>query len=118
MSVIVYGIKNCNTMKKALGWLDAHAVAYAFHDYKKAGVDRNRLVDWVKRAGGWEHLVNRSGLTYRGLPETVKETLDEASAIELMIGKPSIIRRPVIEAEGGRLLIGFSEDAFSASFEK
>lgn len=118
MSVTVYGIKNCNTMKKAFDWLNGHGVAYVFHDYKKAGIGRDKLEAWVKRAGGFEHVMNRSGLTYRGLPETVKATLDEGSAIALMMEKPSIIRRPVIEAEGGRLLIGFSEDAFSASFEK
>lgn len=118
MSVTVYGIKNCNTMKKAFDWLDGHGVAYAFHDYKKAGIGRDKLETWVKRAGGFEHVMNRSGLTYRGLPEAVKASLDEDSAIALMMEKPSIIRRPVIEAEGGRLLIGFSEDAFSASFEK
>ncbi len=118
MSVTVYGIKNCNTMKKAFDWLDGHGVTYAFHDYKKAGIGRDKLETWVKRAGGFEHVMNRSGLTYRGLPEAVKASLDEESAIALMMEKPSIIRRPVIEAAGERLLIGFSEDAFSASFEK
>lgn len=118
MPVTVYGIKNCNTMKKAFAWLDDHGVAYAFHDYKKAGIDPHRLAGWVERAGGFEHVMNRSGLTYRGLPEAVKASLDEESAIKLMVEKPSIIRRPVIEADGGKLLIGFSENAFSASFEK
>lgn len=117
MTATVYGIKNCNTMKKTFDWLDGHGVAYVFHDYKKAGIGRDKLEGWVKRAGGWEHVINRSGLTYRGLPEPVKETLDEAAAVALMMEKPSIIRRPVIEADGGKLLIGFSEDGFSASFE-
>ena len=118
MPVTVYGIKNCNTMKKAFAWLDEHGIAYDFHDYKKVGIDPHRLAGWVARAGGWEHVINKSGLTYRGLPETTKNSLDTESAIAVMVEKPSLIRRPVIEAEGGKLIIGFADESFAVSFEK
>lgn len=117
MPVTVYGIKNCDTMKKAFAWLDEHHVAYVFHDYKKAGIAGDKLSGWVSRSGGWEHVVNKSGLTFRGLPETTKENLDDERAIALMIEKPSMIRRPIIEADGGKLVIGFSDESFSASFD-
>jgi arsenate reductase (glutaredoxin) len=117
MPVIVYGIKNCDTMKKAFAWLDEHDIAYAFHDYKKSGISGDKLGNWVSRADGWEHVVNKSGLTFRGLPETTKGSLDNESAIALMIDKPSMIRRPIIEADGGKLIIGFSDESFTASFD-
>lgn len=117
MPVTIYGIKNCNTMKKAFAWLDDHSVAYVFHDYKKSGIAAEKLADWVSRAGGWEHVANKSGLTYRGLPETTKENLDDARAMALMVEKPSMIRRPIIEADGGKLIIGFSDESFIASFD-
>lgn len=117
MPITVYGIKNCDTMKKAFAWLDKHGVAYIFHDYKKSGIAADKLSTWVSRAGGWEHVVNKSGLTFRGLPETVKGSLDDQRAIALMIEKPSMIRRPIIEADGGKLVIGFSDESFIASFD-
>lgn len=117
MPVTIYGIKNCDTMKKAFAWLDEHGVAYVFHDYKKSGITGDKLSGWVSRAGGWEHVVNKSGLTFRGLPETTKASLDDERAIALMMEKPSMIRRPVIEADGGKLVIGFSDESFSASFD-
>ena len=117
MPVTVYGIRNCDTMRKAFVWLEEHGIAYVFHDYKKSGIAGNKLQNWVSRAGGWEHVVNKSGLTFRGLPETTKGSLDDAHAIALMIEKPSMIRRPIIEADGGKLIIGFSDESFIASFD-
>jgi arsenate reductase len=104
--ITVYGIKNCDTMKKARVWLDGHGVAYAFHDYKVAGIDRAKLAGWVKKVG-WEALLNRAGTTFRKLPEADKATLSEAKAIALMMAHPSMIKRPVIEAGSGKLLVGF-----------
>lgn len=112
--ITLYGIRNCDTMKKARAWLDGHGVAYAFHDYKAAGVDRERLAGWVA-AAGWETLLNRAGTTFRKLPEAERHELDEARAIELMIAQPSMIKRPVLEAEG-RLLIGFKPSEYEAAF--
>lgn len=117
MPVIVYGIRNCDTMRKAFAWLDEHGVAYVFHDYRKAGIAGDKLATWVSRAGGWQHVVNKGGLTFRGLPETTKDSLDDQRAIALMIEKPSMIRRPIIEADGGKLIIGFSDESFIASFD-
>ena len=112
MSVVIYGIKNCDTMKKARAWLDKAGVAYDFHDYKTAGVERPRLEGWAKKAG-WETLLNRAGTTFRKLPEGDKEGLTEAKAIGLMMANPSMIKRPVLEA-GGRLLVGFKPDQYEA----
>ncbi len=112
MSVVIYGIKNCDTMKKARAWLDKAGVAYDFHDYKTAGVERPRLEGWAKKAG-WETLLNRAGTTFRKLPEGDKEGLTEAKAIALMMANPSMIKRPVLEA-GGRLLVGFKPDQYEA----
>ncbi|MFJ5488079.1 ArsC family reductase [Hansschlegelia beijingensis] len=112
--ITLYGIKNCDTMKKARAWLDDHGVAYAFHDYKAAGIDRERLAGWAATAG-WETLLNRAGTTFRKLPEADRQGLDEARAIELMIAQPSMIKRPVLEAEG-RLLVGFKPGEYEAAF--
>jgi arsenate reductase len=101
----IYGIKNCDTMKKARAWLDQKGVAYDFHDYKTAGIDRTRLEGWVGRAG-WETLLNQAGTTFRKLPEADKEGLTEKKAIALMLAQPSMIKRPVLEA-GSRLIVGF-----------
>ena len=105
MAATLYGIRNCDTMKKAWTWLDQHGVAYAFHDYKKEGVDRARLQGWVGRVG-WETLLNRAGTTFRKLPEEDRADLTEAKAVGLMLAQPSMIKRPVLEA-GERLLVGF-----------
>ncbi len=110
----IYGIKNCDTMKKARAWLDARKVAYAFHDYKTAGIDRARLEAWVKSAG-WETLLNRAGTTFRKLPDAEKTGLDARKAIALMLAQPSMIKRPVLET-GGRLLVGFKPDDYAAAF--
>lgn len=117
MPVTVFGIKNCDTMKKAFAWLDEHHITYSFHDYKKSGIAGDKLANWVSRAGGWEHVANKSGLTFRGLPETTKAGLNDERAIALMMEKPSMIRRPIIEADGGKLIIGFSDESFIASFD-
>ena len=110
MSVVVYGIKNCDTMKKARAFLDKKGVAYDFHDYKTAGIERGRLEGWVRKAG-WETLLNRAGTTFRKLPDRDKEGLTEAKAIQLMIANPSMIKRPVLEA-GAKLLVGFRPEQY------
>jgi len=110
MSIAIYGIKNCDTMKKARVWLDKKGLAYDFHDYKTAGIERGRLEGWAKKAG-WETLLNRAGTTFRKLPEGDKEGLTEAKAIALMIANPSMIKRPVLET-GGKLLVGFKPDQY------
>ena len=112
--VTVYGISNCDTMKKARTWLDQHGVAYALHDYKTAGIDRARLEGWSAKAG-WELLLNRAGTTFRALPEERKQGLDANTAVALMIEQPSMIKRPVLELADGRLLVGFKPDAYQAA---
>lgn len=112
MTATLYGIRNCDTMKKAWTWLDAHGVAYAFHDYKREGVSRERLEGWVRQVG-WERLLNRAGTTFRKLPEAERQDLDEAKAIALMQAQPSMIKRPVLEADG-RLLVGFKPEDYAA----
>lgn len=111
MARTLYGIRNCDTVKKARAWLDGRGAAYSFHDYKAAGIDEARLRAWVK-ALGWEKLLNRSGTTFRKLPEEDKAGLDEDKAVALMLAQPSMIRRPVVEA-GGALLVGFDPDRWS-----
>jgi Spx/MgsR family transcriptional regulator len=110
----LYGIRNCDTMKKAWTWLDQHGVAYDFHDYKKQGLDRPRLETWVGKVG-WEVLLNRSGTTFRKLPDADRADLDAAKAVGLMLAQPSMIKRPVLEA-GGRLLVGFKPAEYEAAF--
>ena len=107
MGVTLYGIKNCDTVKKARAWLDVRGVPYAFHDYKAAGIDEARLRGWVKELG-WERLLNRAGTTFRKLPEADKEGIDEDKAIALMLAQPSMIKRPVLDL-GDRRLVGFKE---------
>jgi arsenate reductase len=111
MTVTIYGIKNCDTMKKARTWLDRHGVDYVFHDYKVAGIDRERLERWSKKAG-WEKLLNRVGTTFRKLPDKDKEGLTEKKALALMLAQPSVIKRPVLELGGGKLLVGFEPGAY------
>ncbi|MEZ5613607.1 MAG: arsenate reductase [Rhodocyclaceae bacterium] len=107
----IYGIRNCDTMKKAFAWLDAHGVAYAFHDYKKLGADAALLKKWAARAG-WESLINTRGPSFRKLPPEKRENLTAQKAFALMLENPSMIRRPIVEA-GSALLIGFDADAFA-----
>lgn len=114
MTITIYGIKNCDTMKKARAWLDAHGVAYAFHDYKAAGIEVETLQRWARQVG-WEPLLNRAGTTFRALPDADKQGLDEARAIRLMVAQPSMIKRPVLDIDG-RLLVGFKPDQYAAAF--
>ena len=111
MTVTIYGIKNCDTMKKARAWLDGHGVAYHFHDYKTDGIAKNKLRAWSDKLG-WETLLNRAGTTFRKLPDTDKEGLNEKKALALMLAQPSMIKRPVLEV-GSKLLVGFSPDAYA-----
>jgi len=113
-NVTIYGIKACDTMKKARTWLEAHGVDYAFHDYKALGIGREALTGWAK-AVGWEVLLNRSGTTFRSLPDADKSGLDEAKAIGLMLAQPSMIRRPVLNVDGA-LIVGFKPEAYQARF--
>ena len=110
-SVTIYGIKNCDTMKKARAWLDEHGLAYAFRDYKAEGVERAKLEFWVKNAG-WETVLNRAGTTFRKLPDKDREGLTEKKAIALMLAQPSMIKRPVLEA-GGKLIVGFKPEVYA-----
>src|SRR5258706_2829051 len=110
----IYGIKACDTMQKARAWLAHHGVAYAFHDYKTRGIDRGRLEAWAGQVG-WEVLLNRSGTTFRKLPDSEKSDITQAKAIGLMLAQPSIIKRPVLETDDG-LLVGFKPDAYAARF--
>ena len=103
----VWGIQNCDTVKKARRWLDAQGVEYDFHDYKKEGADAGRLASWSD-AAGWEVLLNKRGTTYRKLSEEEKADIDRAKAIDLMVQHPSLIKRPVVEYDGG-ILVGFGE---------
>jgi Spx/MgsR family transcriptional regulator len=114
MSITIYGIKNCDTMKKARAWLDKHGVDYAFHDYKTAGIERERLERWAKKAD-WETLLNRAGTTFKKLPDKDKDGVTEKTAIWLMLAQPSMIKRPVLELGGGKLLVGFKPEQYGAA---
>ena len=114
MAATIYGIKNCDTMKKARAWLDKHGVEYAFHDYKSAGIDRERLEGWSKKVG-WEALLNRHGTTFRKLPDSDKSGLNATKAMALMLAQPSMIKRPVLELGGGKLLVGFTPETYGQS---
>ena len=107
MSIDFYGIPNCDTVKKARKWLDARDIAYTFHDYKKEGADPAKLKSWVDEAG-WEAVLNRSGTTFRKLPDAEKEGIDAAGAVRIMEANPSAIKRPVVPHPGG-LLVGFNQ---------
>ena len=112
MPITIFGIKNCETMNKARAWLDKRGVDYAFHDYKTAGIDRARLEAWAGKVG-WEALLNRAGTTFRKLPEADKAGLSEKKAIALMLAQPSMVKRPVLELGGGKLLVGFKPADYS-----
>ncbi len=113
--VTIYGIKACDTMKKARAWLDTHGIAYTFHDYKTQGVSREALMQWAAIVG-WETLLNRAGTTFRKLPDADKEGLTEAKALKLMLAQPSMIKRPVLEAGGGKLIVGFKPETYASAF--
>ncbi|MGJ3647185.1 ArsC family reductase [Sphingomonas sp. GlSt437] len=114
MTITLHGIKNCDTMKKARAWLDGQGVAYAFHDYKTAGIDAATLQGWAAKVG-WDKLLNRAGTTFRGLSDADKADMDEAKAIALMVANPSLIKRPVL-VRGDEVLIGFKPDQYAAFF--
>jgi arsenate reductase len=116
VSATIYGIKNCDTMKKARAWLDANGVAYRFHDYKAAGIERPRLEVWATKVG-WETLLNRAGTTFRKLPDKDKEALTDRKAIALMLAQPSMIKRPVLDV-GGKLLVGFKPEQYAAVLKR
>src|ERR1700751_4937385 len=111
MSITIYGIKNCDTMKKARAWLDSHGVAYDFHDYKTAGIAKDRLERWSEKLG-WEALLNRSGTTFRKLPDADKDGLNEKKGLALMVAQPSMIKRPVLDL-GGKLVVGFRPEIYA-----
>ena len=111
----IYGIKNCETMKKARAWLDAHDVAYMFHDYKASGIDKATLEGWAKHVG-WETLLNRAGTTFRQLPDADKQGLNEKKALALMLNQPSMIKRPVLDL-GHRRLVGFKPELYAAALK-
>jgi arsenate reductase len=110
-SITIYGIKNCDTMKKARTWLDQHKVAYDFHDYKTAGIDKDRLKAWSDEVG-WETLLNRAGTTFKKLPDSDKEGLTEKKALALMLAQPSMIKRPVLDL-GKKRVVGFKPDVYA-----
>lgn len=111
MPITIYGIKNCDTMKKARAWLDGHGVDYAFHDYKTAGIERGRLERWARKVG-WEALLNRAGTTFRKLPDKDKQKIDAGKALALMLAQPSLIKRPVLDLGRDRLLVGFKPELY------
>jgi arsenate reductase len=111
MPITIYGIKNCDTMKKARAWLDKHGVGYTFHDYKTSGIENARLERWCKKVG-WETLLNRAGTTFRKLPDKDKAALTEKKAIALMQAQPSMIKRPVLDLGGGKFLVGFKPETY------
>jgi len=114
--VTIYGIRNCDTMKKARAWLDGRGIAYDFHDYKAAGIERARLEGWARDVG-WETLLNRAGTTFRKLQDADKDKLTQARALALMAAQPSMIKRPVLDIDG-RLLVGFKPEQYLAAFAK
>jgi arsenate reductase len=115
VAATIYGIPNCDTMKKARAWLDGHGIAYEFHDYKKAGIDRQRLETWSKKVG-WETLLNRAGTTFRQLPDRDKTGIDADKAIALMLAQPSLIKRPVLDRGDGKLIVGFKSEVYAEAF--
>jgi len=114
MTLTLYGIPNCDTVKKARRWLDEQGVAYVFHDYRKDGLDAAQLQGWIDKLG-WEKLLNKSGTTFRKLPDAEKEGLDAAKARALMLDQPAMIRRPLVDADGA-FSVGFSADDWQQRF--
>ena len=116
MPITMYGIQNCDTIKKARAWLHAHGVKYAFHDYKTAGIESERLERWCAELG-WEALLNRAGTTFRKLPDLDKRAIDARKAAAMMLAQPAMIKRPVLDVEG-RLLVGFSPKAYETALSR
>ncbi len=113
MVSILHGLSNCDTVKKARVWLTGHGIDHDFHDYRKAGIDRERLEGWVAEHG-WTTVLNRAGTTFRALPDADKADLDAGKAVALMLAQPSMITRPVLDL-GGRTLVGFKPDLYAAA---
>jgi len=113
--ITIYGIKNCDTMKKARSWLDAHKLVYVFHDYKASGIDKSTLESWARDVG-WETLLNRAGTTFKELPEADRENVTEKKALALMLGQPSMIKRPVLDT-GKKLVVGFKPEIYATTFK-
>jgi arsenate reductase (glutaredoxin) len=116
VAITVYGIKNCDTIKKARAWLEERAIAHDFHDYKTAGIDRKRLERWCEVLG-WEAVLNRAGTTFRKLPPADQASLDAAKAIALMLAQPSMIKRPILDRDG-KLLVGFKPQAYESELQR
>lgn len=114
-SATIYGIANCDTMKKARAWLAEHGIDAAFHDYKKAGIERKQLERWIKEVG-WEALLNRAGTTFRKLSDAEKANIDQRKAVALMLAQPSLIKRPVLDFGKGKLIVGFKPELYAAEF--
>ncbi len=114
MTITIYGIKNCDTMKKARTWLEAEGIDHKFHDYKTAGIDAGHLNAWCD-AAGWETVLNRAGTTFKKLEDEQKTNLDRDKAIALMLAQPSMIKRPVLEAKG-KITVGFKPETYAALF--
>ena len=108
----LYGIRNCDTVKKARAWLEGRGVGYDFHDYKAKGIDKTRLAACARKVG-WESLLNRAGTTFKKLPDKDKASINEKKAIALMLAQPSMIKRPVLELGGGKILVGFKPEAYA-----
>jgi arsenate reductase (glutaredoxin) len=117
LTVTLFGIPNCDTIKKARTWLSDQDIAYAFHDYKKEGIDRATLEGWCKKEG-WETVLNRTGTTFRKLADADKQGLDETKAIKLMLEQPSMIKRPVLAYGAGKLIVGFKPEIYAAAFKR
>jgi arsenate reductase len=112
--VTIFGIKNCDTVRKARRWLDGHAVEYSFHDVRSDGLSRTQLESWVEILG-WENLLNRRGTTWRKLPESVRDNINKRAAVKLMLEQPAMIKRPVLDL-GNSMHLGFSEDTWTNLF--
>ena len=111
---ILYGISSCDTIMKARKWLEQRGVQYTFHDYKKSGVTKDMLTNWALELGDWEPLLNRRGTTFRKLPEIVRDNVNENSALQIMVENPSVIKRPVLEYDGG-VMVGFKSTDYEAA---
>lgn len=116
MTVTLYGIRNCDTVRKARAWLDDRKVAYVFHDYRTGGIDGKRLEGWCRELG-WENLLNRAGTTFRKLPEADKQALDARKAVALMLAQPSMVRRPVLDL-GRQRLVGFKTEMYEQALRR
>jgi len=114
-AVTIFGIKNCDTMKKARAWLDQHGIAYEFHDYKTVGIEQTQLEGWARDVG-WEVLLNRAGTTFRKLPDKDREGVTAKTALGLMLAQPSMIKRPVLDV-GGKLVVGFKPEFYEQTFK-